>query len=379
MSAARYLILPLALSVLGLATYFLYARLVRDTTSRMGYRRLGAALLAAPFFLAPLIRFFLGRGMFTRALATVVFAWWGVLLYTLLALLLVEVAKRLRPRPMDPSRRQFLGRAAAAGSLGVGSAVGSLGLYRAFSEPRVTEVPIKLAGLPRTLEGFTLAQLSDLHLGPVSQERFVDLLAEATNRVHADLVAITGDVVDGSPEQVGSFVARLQNLRSRHGTFLVSGNHDYYSGWDRWIPHYESLGLQVLRNRRVSVGNGADSFDLLGVEDWGGHLRGDSAYDLDAAVQGRDPARASVLLAHQPTNLEGANAAGMGLQLSGHTHGGQLFPGTWIAEAIWRSAAAGLSRHGNLWQFTSRGCGFVGPPMRVDAPPEIVKIVLLSA
>jgi predicted MPP superfamily phosphohydrolase len=274
----------------------------------------------------------------------------------------------------------LLARAAAAGSLGVGGALGSLGLYRALSEPRVTEVPIRLAGLPKALEGFTLVQLSDIHLGPVSQERFADRLVDISNRLRPDLVAITGDLVDGSPEQIGRLVARMGNLRSRHGTFMVSGNHDYYSGWERWVPHLGQLGFQLLRNRRVSVGDGADSFDLVGVEDWGHHSSDDgSDYDLERALEGRDPERASVLLAHQPTNLEKVAAAGVGLQLSGHTHGGQLFPATWMADAIWGNAVAGLSRQGSLWQFTSRGCGFVGPPMRVGSPPEVVKIILLGA
>jgi predicted MPP superfamily phosphohydrolase len=378
MVLVRVLLFAVVLVLFGSATYFLYARLVRDTATRLVWRGLGALLLAAPFFCGPRLRVFVGRGMFTRAGAAVVFAWWGVLLYALLVLLAIEMARRLRRAPVDPSRRLFLARTAAAGSLGMGSAIGSLGLYRAFAEPEVTELPIRLANLPKALEGFTLVQLSDIHVGPVIQERFVDMLIDASNRLKPDLVAITGDLVDGSPQQIGRFVDRFARLSSRHGTYMVSGNHDYYSGWDRWAPYLEAMGFHLLRNARTSIGDAAASFDLLGVEDWGGHLAGQSDYDLEAAVRGRDPSRASVLLAHQPSNLPKVADAGVGLQLSGHTHGGQLFPGTLIASAVWGRAMSGLSQHGSLWQFTSRGCGFVGPPMRVDAPPQIVKVVLVA-
>ncbi len=183
----------------------------------------------------------------------------------------------------------------------------------------------------------------------------------------------------GRPSRSGGSVDRFARLASRHGTYMVSGNHDYYSGWDRWAAYVEARGFHLLRNARTRIGDEAASFDLLGVEDWGGHLAGESDYDLQAAVLGRDPTRASVLLAHQPSNLQNVAEAEVGLQLSGHTHGGQIFPGTLVASAVWGRAMSGLSQHGALWQFTSRGCGFVGPPMRVAAPPQIVKVILVAA
>jgi uncharacterized protein len=216
-----------------------------------------------------------------------------------------------------------------------------------------------------------------VHVGAIIQTKFLDMLVAEANRAKPDLVAITGDLVDGAPAQLGQYVARLRNLSSKHGTYFCSGNHDYYSGWERWAAALEGMDFTLLRNRHVRIGDAGASFDLLGVEDWGTRFGG-GEYDLDAAMAGRDAERASVLLAHQPANLDVVASRGIGLQLSGHTHGGQIFPGTLIGSAIWGDRNTGLSRHGSTQLYTSRGCGFVGPPMRVGAPPEIVKLVLTS-
>ena len=170
----------------------------------------------------------------------------------------------------------------------------------------------------------------------------------------------------------------LSNLRARYGSFFVTGNHDYYSGDDAWTAFLEGQGVQVLRNRHVSIGDEGGSFDLVGVDDWsGGRRRGKKGYDLEQAIAGRDPDRASVLLAHQPANFDVAARRGIDLQISGHTHGGQIFPMTWLIGFGWEHAA-GHYREGDGQIFVSRGCGFWGPPMRVDSPPEIVKLVLTT-
>jgi hypothetical protein len=326
--------------------------------------------------------------------------WWGVTLFALLALLSLEAARRLarvlrRPAPAgavatgvpfvpppptieDPDRRLFLARASAAGALAFGGGMASFGAWRAFRPPAITELAVRLKGLPKALEGFTIVQLSDIHVGAVIQGHFLDQLVSVANAAKPDLVAITGDLVDGTPDELGRYVARLRNLSSRHGTYFVSGNHDYYSGWEAWAPELERLGFEVLRNRAVSIGEPGASFDLIGVDDWGTRFAR-SGYDLAAATAGRDPSRASVLLAHQPSGLELAAEKGIGLQLSGHTHGGQLFPATIVGEVIWGERNAGLCRLDDTLLFTSRGCGFVGPPVRVGAPPEVVKLVLLPA
>src|SRR5439155_18596240 len=156
-------------------------------------------------------------------------------------------------------------------------------------------------------------------------------------------------------------------------SYFCTGNHDYYAGADEWCAAIAKMNVTVLRNQRVTIGDAGASFDLLGVDDWGHRGELGTGYDLDAALAGRDPERACVLLAHQPGNFEVAAGKGVGLQLSGHTHGGQFFPGTAIAELIF-TFTAGHYSVGDSHIYVSRGTGFVGPPVRVGSPAEIVKI-----
>jgi len=421
MLAFRILFFVVALALVVGMNVFLYRRLVRDVTESRLARRVGLGLLVVLGLGVPLGR--LGLGFFTPTwLAGGLMAWWGVALYVLLALLGLEVVRlwALRRAPKiaapqrsvtiapelepalegrgggpalataapevsraepelidDPSRRLFISRAVAAGAVVIGGGVSSLGVYRAYTPPEVSVIPVKLPGLPKALDGFSIVQLSDIHVGPVIQEKFLDQLVSVANAAKPDLVAITGDLADGSPARLGGFVARFQNLASRHGTYFVSGNHDYYSGWEAWATALGGLGFNVLRNRAVVIGEPGASFDLIGVDDWGSRWMG-GGYDLDAATSGRDPERPSVLMAHQPLNLEAVAEKRIGLQLSGHTHGGQIFPGPFIARMIYGDHVEGLSRAGDTQVYTSRGCGFVGPPMRVGSPPEVVKIVLVA-
>ncbi len=375
---------------------YLYRRLVRDVTEEPWLRRVAVAFMGACFAAIPAVRW-LGAQLESPTLAATFMSWWGFLVHVLMVLIAVEVGRwawRRKARRVtstsegaargqvdvdDPARRLFLARTVAGAAAGTGAMLSTYGAYRAFTKPELTEVPIRLRGLPKALDGVSIVQLTDIHVGAVIQSRFLDQLVEVANAAKPDLVAITGDLVDGPPSDLLRHVQRLGRLQSRWGTHFVSGNHDYYSGWERWAPELERLGWVLLRNRSVRIGDAAASFDLLGVEDWGTRFGGGD-YDLDAAAAGLDPSRASVLLSHQPQNVEAVAAKGIGLQLSGHTHGGQLFPATLIGQAIWGSLNTGLSKVGeSTFVYTSRGCGFVGPPMRVGAPPEVVKLILTSA
>ncbi len=371
------------------ANVFVYRRLIGDTTRNRQLRQVGAVSLGIFFMAPPLLRVFFREEAPPPLFAAAVMSWWGFMMYVLAALVAIELGRWMLGRwnrtkgtepqlPVDEDRRVVLSRMVAGSALAFGGTVSSFGVFRAFRPPEISEVAIRLRGLPKSLDGFTIAQLSDIHIGPYFQERMIDQLVSLTNGLKADLVAITGDVVDGSPGQLMRFVSRLGDLKSRFGTYMVSGNHEYYSKWEQWIRPFESTGIEILRNRMVQIGDVGGTFDLIGVDDYGAKWQ-PGEYDLDLATRLRDPSRPSVLLAHQPTGLDEAAAKSIGLQLSGHTHGGQMFPATVLGQAIWGDRNAGLSSYEGLQIYTSRGCGCVGPPMRVGASPEIVKIVLMPA
>ncbi|RKG61484.1 metallophosphoesterase [Corallococcus sp. CA054B] len=373
---------------------YLFRRLVWNLTSRRG-PRIVAALVLGFMTLVLIARRYLQRTL-PEAPGDVVelvsYSWMGVALCLVLGLAgvdlgraVVALGRRLRPAvtaPSEPSvdveRRRFLSQATAGGALALGGGLAGYGSWRAFTAPEVTEVVVRIPKLPRSLDGFSIVQLTDLHVGPFIQRRFMDELVRRANALKPDLVAITGDMVDGTVPRLGGFVAALGNLHARYGSFFVTGNHDYSSGAEDWVAHLGSLGIPSLRNRHVRIGDAGGTFDLVGVDDWhGGRRLGQKGYDLDLALTGRDPERAAVLLAHQPANFKVAAERGVDLQISGHTHGGQLFPMTALIGLSWEHSA-GHYRHGDSHIYVSRGCGFWGPPMRLGSPPELVKLVLTS-
>ncbi|MFY2559687.1 metallophosphoesterase [Corallococcus terminator] len=380
------------LTVLATAHVYLYRRLVRDQTTRRGLR-LGAQAVFGFGFLGAVGFRVLGSlfpSEFVRIVGIGLLVWMGLVLYVLLFTLAVELvqravqwrARRTAPPPEQPSqppspeRRAILTGGLAMGAGLAGASVSTFGAWRAFHPPDVRDIPVRLPRLPRAMDGFSLVQLTDIHVGDVLQRHFVDELVARTNALKPDLIAITGDLVDGSVESLGAYVAGFGALRARHGVFFVTGNHDYYSGASSWVAYLERLGITVLRNRAVAIGDTGASFTLAGVDDWSAARMGEPGYDLDAALRGVSPDRASVLLAHQPSNFDEVARRGVGLQISGHTHGGQMFPGNLMGDLIWGQHNAGLSRTGDSHLYVSRGCGFVGPPMRVGAPPEIARLVL---
>jgi predicted MPP superfamily phosphohydrolase len=389
-------------ALVALSHVYLYRRLIRDTAPTERVRKLGLAAVVTLALLMiggrVLARFW--PNGFTEVLGAVGLVWMGVSLFLILGLLAAGAIRRMSAvvtrirahavettagaavaRPADkPSvdieRRVFLARAVSGGAAVFAGGAASYGAWRAFHPPDVTELAVRLPGLPRTLDGFSIVQLTDIHVGNLVERRFLDELVRRANALAPDLVAITGDLVDGDVSTLGPAVAALANLRSRHGTFFVTGNHDHYSGAREWAAFLERLGIQVLRNRHVRVGENTASLDLIGVDDWGARRTG-GGYDLQAALARRDPERPSVLLAHQPANFREAASRGVGLQLSGHTHGGQIFPFTVAVRLAWEYSA-GLYREGHSHIYVSRGCGFWGPPMRIDSPPELAKIVLTA-
>lgn len=246
--------------------------------------------------------------------------------------------------------------------------------------PGVVEVKIPLAGLPQALHGFSIAQISDVHVGPTIKRGFVEGIVRRVNDLNADLIAVTGDLVDGTVPQLAVHTAPLAALTARHGAYFVTGNHEYYSGERAWTAEIRRLGLQVLKNEHVVLEHDGASLVLAGVTDFSAH-RYDPAQrsDPSAALRGAPAdAGAKILLAHQPSSAAAAASAGFDVQISGHTHGGQFWPWNLLVHRF-QPFTSGLHRLRNLWVYVSRGTGYWGPPNRFGVPSEITRIRLVCA
>ena len=253
------------------------------------------------------------------------------------------------------------------------------GLLNARRTAAIVTIDVPIAGLPPGLHGFTIAQISDIHVGPTIKRAYLKGIVEAVNRLDADMVAVTGDLVDGSVADLAQHVAPLAALSSRHGTFFVTGNHEYYSGAHAWIVELRRLGVCVLMNEHVVLRHGEAALLVAGVADHGAH-HFDPAHrsDPQAALAGAPPdARVRVLLAHPPRSAPAAAEAGFHLQLSGHTHGGQFWPWNHFVR-LQQPFTAGLHRWRELWVYTSRGTGYWGPPKRFGAPSEITHLRMVA-
>jgi predicted MPP superfamily phosphohydrolase len=254
------------------------------------------------------------------------------------------------------------------------------GLVIARRRPGVVEIKIPVVDLPLALHGFSIAQISDVHVGPTIKRGFVEGVVRRVNELKADLIAVTGDLVDGSVQQLSAHTAPLAGLTARHGAYFVTGNHEYYSGERAWTEEIRRLGLRVLKNEHVVLKHDGASLILAGVTDYSAH-HFDPAQRSDpaAALRGAPlDAGAKVLLAHQPSSAMAAANAGYDVQISGHTHGGQFWPWNLFVH-FFQPFSSGLHRLKNLWIYVSRGTGYWGPPNRFGVPSEITRIRLVPA
>jgi predicted MPP superfamily phosphohydrolase len=401
--------------------FYLWWRLFRSTTrpgSRV--RRIGVWLIVA----ADLI--LISTLILTRLdaklgwLAAIGYIWLAVMFYLLVTLAVLEIpaaiAKRLAARPArkaapdagtikpgaligtgdlentanddrpqpdvtdeDASdgrttRRLFIARTAAitAGVVAVGTT--GYGVTQALGAPRIKRRQIALAKLPRSMDGYRIALVSDIHLGPLAGVQHTTRIVEALNSMDADIVAVVGDLVDGTVEELGAAAQPLSKLHHKNGAYFVTGNHEYFSGFEPWLAEVADLGMKPLRNQRVELPGG---LDLAGVNDVTGEGFDDGP-DFAKALGDRDPNKAVVLLAHQPIQVEQAAKFGVDLQLSGHTHGGQMAPFNLIV-GLQQPVISGYDVIDGTQIYVTNGAGFWGPPVRVGAPPDVTLIELRTA
>ncbi|WP_433212336.1 metallophosphoesterase [Dactylosporangium sp. CS-047395] len=405
-------LLVVVLLVVGAIHWYLWKRLVKDTTHSRRARVTGSIVAVLLALVIP-VTLALSRALPLAKQPLVAwpgFLWLALMFYLLVTLLILEIprlairlwqrrsantpataalepvpagealpseAPPVPPAPTEPgfdaSRRLLLGRSLAvtAGVLSAG-AVG-IGVYQAKSAPNLKRVPIALKKLPASMDGFRIAVVSDIHLGPLLGRSHTERIVRMINSVDADLVAVVGDLVDGSVAELGSAAEPLQDLRGKHGAFFVTGNHEYFSGYQEWVDEVNSLGVRVLRNERVDI----LGLDLAGVNDLSGEDVGDGP-DFGKALDGRDTSRPVVLLAHQPVQAHDAAKRGVDLQLSGHTHGGQMVPFNLLV-GLQQPVVAGLGTVDGTQVYVTRGAGFWGPPVRFGAPPDISIVELHGA
>ena len=279
----------------------------------------------------------------------------------------------------DPDRRRFLINTSNLGVLVLTGSLSTYGFWASRRRPVVKEVTVALSDLPADFEGFRIVQITDLHLGPTIKRDWMQMVVDQANALSADVIAVTGDLVDGPVPYLKDDVAPIAELRAPHGVCFITGNHEYYSGVLPWIEEIRRLGLTVLLNEHRVIERGSARMLLAGVTDYhGGYSIPGQASDPVGAMSGAPPCSPKILLAHQPNSIFVSSKAGYDLQISGHTHGGQFFPGNWLARMA-QPYIRGLHKHDNTWIYVSCGTGYWGPPLRLGAPSEITVIKLTRA
>lgn len=278
---------------------------------------------------------------------------------------------------MDPSRRQFFADVVNLGVVGSAVGVTGIGVAAAFRLPEVVEVEVPIAGLPAALEGFSIVQLTDVHVGPTIKGDYLASVVELANGLDADVAVVTGDLVDGLVEHLAPQVASLRDLRGRHGTFFVTGNHEYYWNGPHWCAELERLGLTHLPNEHRVIEHGGARVLLAGITDHrAGRYVEAHASDPARAVRDAPPCDVRILLAHQPRSVFAAQRVGFDLQISGHTHGGQYFPMNLLVH-LFQPYVAGLHWFRSMWIYVSRGVGYWGPPLRAGSRHELTLLRLV--
>jgi predicted MPP superfamily phosphohydrolase len=379
---SRFLIfISIVTGILSLLTFYTGTRLIRWSIWATDHRGLVWAVLIA-FVLLQLLGPFLYRVYPNRSTHSLIlhFVTYGALgvfaslfFYTLATDIVLAIWKVFSSpdESVDLQRRGFL----AVIAMTLGSAV--IGISQAIRGPRLFEVNIPIANLPQELVGFRIAQITDLHVGPTIGRNYARQVVNMVNGLQPDMIALTGDFVDGSVSQLKTAIEPIAALKAKHGVFFVTGNHEYYWGVDDWIKVFRDFGARILLNEHVVIDEKGQKIVIAGVTDHSaGNMAEGHRSDPKKAIEGAPEDAVKILLAHQPASYKGASEAGFDLQLSGHTHGGQFFPWNIVVKFAQRYYK-GLNKHEKMWIYVSRGTGYWGPPHRFTVPSEISLLKLV--
>jgi len=395
--AARIaLFASIVLSALGLATFYLGSRLTAGAPEWL-HLPIWIALTVG-VFIQPISMVLVRFDHVGSESAVRVFQWVAYLAMGLFSLLLsftmavdaallglglldrgVAYAAESTPVLLDATSRNALLGWLHLGVFGGSLGITTIGFFKARGLARTVEVDIPIDDLPEALEGFRIAQISDIHVGPTIRRPYLAAIVDRVNELEPDLIAITGDLVDGSVETLRDDVAPLADLRARHGSFFVTGNHEYYSGVRSWLAEVTRLGVKPLVNAHIVLHHEGAPMVVAGVTDYSaGHMIPAHVMDAERAVEGAPEEGTRLLLAHQPRSAYQAVDHGFDLMLAGHTHGGQYFPWTLLVTAA-QPFTVGLHKLKQMWIYTSPGTGYWGPPIRFGSPSEITLLRLVRA
>lgn len=387
-----YLIwIGIMISVLSIGFFYMAFRLIGPFNLQAPYKQLAWTGLAL-MYLIPFSSFFMVRFAeeYSGFLSWIGYVSLGLLSFIFVALFFRDIVFLFgflfqkvytlvssSPEIVDASKREFLVQTTNLGVLGVAGTLTAYGVYEARRKPGIINIDIPIAKLPQEFDGFKIVQISDIHAGLTIKRDFIETIAEEIKKLSPDLIAFTGDMVDGSVSHLKNDVQPLADISAPFGKFFVTGNHEYYSGVDSWVAHAREMGYDVLMNEHKTISKNGSSFVLAGVTDYsGGGFSPAHKSDPKKALDGAPSDSVKILLAHQPRTLLHTNDLDLDLVLMGHTHGGQFFPWNLVA-TIGQPFIKGLNKFGEkTWAYVSKGTGYWGPPVRVGARSEITVLTL---
>lgn len=279
--------------------------------------------------------------------------------------------------PPDPGRRNMLIQTMNLGIIGAAAGLTAYGVFEARRRPAIKEIDISIKDLPEALNGFRIVQITDIHAGLTIKRDYIETIVGMVNELRADVIAFTGDMADGSVAHLRNDVEPFSRMKSKYGTYFVTGNHEYYSGVEQWVEEAGRLGMKVLLNSHEVLKIGDSNILFAGVTDLSGGGFLESHISSPAASIANAPrCDVRILLAHQPKSVHEASPLGFDLQISGHTHGGQFFPWNFAA-ALAQPYISGLHDHKGTWIYVSIGTGYWGPPVRLGTRSEITVFTLV--
>ena len=370
--------------------YYFGIRLFRNTGLSQVWKNIGYFVLII-LLLYMLTAMLLSRHLpikYSQPLLWIAYLWMGIMMLLFFTLLLTDLIKVIlyfyskytisSGGSVDSERRQFLSGLFTLGASAIVLMTSGISVINYYSKPFVNRINMHLKGLPKIFNGFKIVQISDLHIGQLMTKSKFEEIVQQVNDLKPDLIAITGDLVDGSIELLSHEVTPIRKLKAENGVFFVTGNHEYYSGVENWIIEIEKLGIKVLSNENIEINNREDSFYIAGVNDHEAKRFGEKhAANFNQALSGLGKSKKVILLAHQPIAVREAADYGVDLVLSGHTHGGQIWPFNNLVY-LQQPYIKGFYKYKKTKLFVNQGTGCWGPPMRLGTKNEITEIILRS-